>query len=128
MSDMPDFENMSPEEINRWLETLAKRQGASEGLTTAADMDIAEVDPDTVVIDEPGYVPYGQESTQATRSVPAMPPPATEQRPAATVESPRAQSVYTPPPPPPTLLHEVPAQPPTQTPVQPAARAPEPPP
>ena len=42
MSDnMPDFDNMTQEEINTWLETLAKRQGASE-VSTAADMDIAE--------------------------------------------------------------------------------------
>ena len=137
MSDMPDFENMSPEEINRWLETLAKRQGASEGLTTAADMEIAEVDPDTVVIDEPGYIPYGQESTQATRAVQATPtPPAAESRPAERVEptqQPRPQAV-TPPPPPPTQLPQTPAQPPAQpsvqppaqSPIQPAARAPEP--
>ena len=47
MSDnMPDFDNMSQEEIMAWMETLAKRQGASEGFTTAADMDIAEVDPE----------------------------------------------------------------------------------
>lgn len=58
----PDFDSMSPEEMNRWLESLAKRQGANaEELTTSADMDIAEIDPETAVIDEPGYVPYGEE-------------------------------------------------------------------
>ena len=54
----PDFDKMSPEEIMAWMESLAKRQGASsEGFTTSADMVIAEIDPDSVVIDEPGYVP-----------------------------------------------------------------------
>lgn len=76
MSDnMPDFDNMSPEEIMAWMETLAKRQGASEGFTTAADMDIAEIDPNSVVIDEPGYVPYGQESTQPIQKQPSAPSP-----------------------------------------------------
>lgn len=131
MSDMPDFENMSPDEINRWLETLAKRQGASEGLTTSADMDIAEIDPDSVVIDEPGYVPYGQESTQPARPVQATPtpPPAEAPRPVAPAAQPVAQ---TPPParpvPPPADLPQRAAPPPVQAPVQPAARIPEPPP
>jgi len=47
----PDFDKMSPEEIMAWMESLAKRQGANEGFTTAADMDVPEVDPNTVVID-----------------------------------------------------------------------------
>ncbi len=59
--NMPDFDSMSQEEIMAWMETLAKRQGAHEGFTTEADMDIAEIDPSTVIIDEPGYIPYGQE-------------------------------------------------------------------
>jgi len=58
--NMPDFDSMSQEEIMAWMETLAKRQGAHEGFTTEADMDIAEIDPSTVIIDEPGYIPYGQ--------------------------------------------------------------------
>ncbi len=54
----PNFDAMTPEEIMAWMETLAKRQGAdSSGFTTAADLEIAEVDPDSVVIDEPGYIP-----------------------------------------------------------------------
>lgn len=86
--NMPDFDNMSPEEINNWLESLAKRQGATEGFTTAADQDIAEIDPTTVTIDEPGYIPYGQESSYPKRepAKAAPPPPAPEpQRPAAQV-------------------------------------------
>ncbi len=41
-----------------WLETLARRQGASpEELTTEADLEIPELPEDTVV-DEPGYTEY----------------------------------------------------------------------
>jgi hypothetical protein len=74
MSDnMPDFDSMTPEEIQTWMESLAKRQGASEGFTTSADMEVAEIDPDSVVIDEPGYVPYGQESKQPAETKPPAP-------------------------------------------------------
>ncbi len=52
-----DFEQMTPEEQLAWLESLAKRQGASEDeLITAADLDIPI--PENTEIDEPGYVPY----------------------------------------------------------------------
>ena len=44
----PDYDNMSPEELMEWMESLAKRQGADEGFTTKAEMTIAEIDPDTV--------------------------------------------------------------------------------
>jgi hypothetical protein len=53
----PDFDKMTPEEIMTWMESLAKKQGANEGFTTSADMQIADIDPSSVVIDEPGYVP-----------------------------------------------------------------------
>ncbi|MEO8611606.1 MAG: hypothetical protein ABI690_27150 [Chloroflexota bacterium] len=54
----PDFDKMTPEEIMTWMESLAKRQGANENeLMTTADVDIAAIDPSSVVIDEPGYVP-----------------------------------------------------------------------
>ncbi len=73
----PDFDSMSPEEVMRWLESLAKRQGASEGFTTAADMQVAEVDPNSVVIDEPGYVPYGEDTKKKPAAAePAKPQPA----------------------------------------------------
>lgn len=39
------------------MDTLAKRQGAAEGFTTAADMVISVIDPSSVVVDDPGYVP-----------------------------------------------------------------------
>jgi hypothetical protein len=78
--NMPDFDKMSPEEMMAWMESLAKRQGATEGFTTAADMSIAEVDPDTVIIDEPGYVPSegkskGQAVTPEPKKPAAAPPP-----------------------------------------------------
>jgi len=45
----PDYDNMSPEELMEWMESLAKRQGAdSSGFLTKAEMDVAEIDPDTV--------------------------------------------------------------------------------
>lgn len=80
MDNMPDFDSMSPEEMMAWMESLAKRQGASEGFTTAADMDVPEIDPDTAVVDEPGYVPYAEfsnlSSRQAERSTAAVSTPA----------------------------------------------------
>ncbi len=125
MVDQPDFENMTPEEITAWMETLAKRQGATEGFTTDADLDIPEIDPDTVVIDEPGYVPYSEsrasspvEVTQVRPSAqPAPPPP----RPAAPPEQPVARPPAAVPP-----AVRPSAPPPTPAPAW-AARAPEPP-
>jgi len=55
----PDFDNMSPEELMAWMETLAERQGATEGFTTEKRVDIAEVDPDSAKDTGPGYIPYG---------------------------------------------------------------------
>ena len=57
----PDFDSMSPEEMMAWMESLAKRQGAEEGFTTSADVEIAEVDPDTVdeSILNQKYIPDG---------------------------------------------------------------------
>ena len=56
----PDFDSMSPEEMMRWMESLAKRQGASEGLTTDADMEVAEVDEtDERLTGQGEYIPYG---------------------------------------------------------------------
>jgi hypothetical protein len=101
--NLPDFDNMSPEEMMTWMESLAKRQGVNtDELTTAADVEVAEIDPDTVIIDEPGYVPYGQEET--ARKAPAPPPP---------------PPVAIPAPPPPPV--SVPAP-------EPVMRSPEPPP
>lgn len=96
MADQPDFEKMTPDEIMAWMESLAKRQGATEGFTTAADVDIPEIDPDTVVIDEPGYIPYsesraGSPLDETITGLTAAPPPAAS-RPAAPVPA-------TPPPP-----------------------------
>lgn len=91
--NMPDFDKMSPEELMAWMESLAKRQGATEGFTTDADMEIAEVDPDTVVLDEPGYVPSeGKSKGQVVlppataKPKPAVPP--SVQQPAASIEPP----------------------------------------
>ncbi len=75
-ADTPDFDSMSPEEVMAWLETLAKRQGAHEGFTTAANLDVPEIDPSTVVIDEPGYVPYGETPPARPAAPPRAEPPA----------------------------------------------------
>lgn len=60
-SDELDYDNMSPEELMAFMESLAKRQGATEGFTTAADMEVAEIDPDTVdeSIRNQKYIPDG---------------------------------------------------------------------
>ena len=72
--NMPDFDKMSPEEMMRWMESLAKRQGASsDQLLTDADLEIAEVDPDTVILDEPGYVPSEGKSKGQAVLPPAKP-------------------------------------------------------
>ncbi|MBL8147708.1 MAG: hypothetical protein JNL34_15125 [Anaerolineae bacterium] len=119
MVDQPDFENMSPEEIMAWMETLAKRQGATEGFTTDADLDIPEIDPDTVVIDEPGYVPYSESraSSPADDTVVSMP----------VVPAPQVRPPAPPPatPPPPAAVPPVrPVVPPVPRPVTPAWSAP----
>lgn len=77
VDNTPDFDNMSEEEIMNWMESLAKRAGATEGFMTSADMNIAEIDPDSVVIDEPGYVPYSERSGNSPPAAakPAAPPP-----------------------------------------------------
>ncbi len=103
--NQPDFDNMSPEEIMAWMESLAKRQGASEGFTTAADMDVPEIDPNSVVLDEPGYVPYGQEE-KAAKPAPAAQKPAQPPVPKAEPRVPAA------PPPAPKAEPRVPAAPP----------------
>ncbi len=59
---VPDFDSMTPEEIMAWMESLAKRQGANEGFTTSAEVAVPEIDPSTVQIDEPGYIPYGMDA------------------------------------------------------------------
>jgi hypothetical protein len=62
---MPDFDNMTPEQIQEWMESLAKRQGATEGFTTEASMDVAEIDPDSVDQSQLGeYIPYGMTREQ----------------------------------------------------------------
>ncbi|MBI5669659.1 MAG: hypothetical protein HZC41_16775 [Chloroflexi bacterium] len=130
----PNFDTMTPEEIMAWMESLAKRQGASEGFTTAADMQVAEIDPETVEIDEPGYVPYGKDpkkwaeeeaARKAAKAAPAPPP----RQPAAPPPSAQplrpAAQVSTPPQP---TRPAAPPAPPPQPLRPPAAQAPSPPP
>lgn len=59
-----------------WLESLAARQGANrDELTTAANLDIPVLPPDTV-IDEPGYTPgYDTGKSEIVKPEPAKVPP-----------------------------------------------------
>jgi hypothetical protein len=103
----PDFDSMSPEELMAWMESLAKRQGAYEGFTTSADIEVPEVDPTTVQDTGPGYIPYGmtqeqwekkqQEEAARKAARQTAPPPAAVQPPApipqpAPVSAPAASS------------------------------------
>lgn len=116
MVDQPDFENMTPDEIMAWMETLAKRQGATEGFTTDADLDIPEIDPDTAVIDEPGYVPYSESRASSPSDDTVVSRPISPTQPAR------------PPAPPPDIPAPPPARPaappPAMRPVTPAWSAP----
>ncbi len=108
----PNFDAMTPEEIMAWMETLAKRQGAdSAGFTTAADLEIPEIDPDSVVIDEPGYIP-SEGKDRGKKIGPGVP----VSKPAAAAAPPPAAKA---PEPPPVAKAPEPA---------PVAKAPEPPP
>ncbi len=133
--NMPDFDSMTPEEVMSWMESLAKRQGAVEGFTTAADMSIAEIDPTTVEIDEPGYVPFGQEAPKKPAAA-STPPPA---KPAAAAPQPKPAAPSTPAParpaaasapaparPAAAVPQPKPAAPSTPAPARPAAAAPQP--
>jgi len=57
----PDFDSMSPEDIMAWMEALAVRQGAVEGIINdVSNIQLAEIDPNTVdIADE--YIPYGMD-------------------------------------------------------------------
>jgi hypothetical protein len=120
----PDFDKMSPEEIMRWMESLAVRQGANEGFTTSADMEVADIDPDSVVIDEPGYVPSegkskGKPIVSVTRPVTAKPASPAAQTPPPPAPKPEPVKPVAPPP--------VPVQPAAAVPAKPAAASAPPP-
>src|SRR5688572_26026559 len=112
LSDTPDFDKMTPDEIMKWMESLAKRQGAVEGFTTAADMEVAEVSAD----DERAqglveYVPFEwrnkpdewhkkvaaeeEEKKRKAAAAPPAPAPVTA-KPAATLQPPAP--TFNPPP------------------------------
>ncbi|MBI1281665.1 MAG: hypothetical protein GC179_26300 [Anaerolineaceae bacterium] len=114
----PNFDAMTPEEIMAWMESLAKRQGAdSAGFTTAADIDIPEVDPDSVVIDEPGYIPSeGKDRGKKIGpgvpvSKPAAPAASTPAAKPAAPPAPAAKPAAAAPPPTPTAPPMPAAQP-----------------
>ena len=78
--EIPDFDSMSLEEQMAWLESLAKRQGASEDeLVTDANLDVPVPENAEALIDEPGYVPFegsrsAREMQQAQPEEEAAPP------------------------------------------------------
>ncbi|NDJ59751.1 MAG: hypothetical protein GYB67_01430, partial [Chloroflexi bacterium] len=120
--NMPDFDSMSPEEIMAWMETLAKRQGAdATEFTTEANVDIADVDPTSVQIDEPGYIPFHERDGKkkpAAASTPAQPP---------AQQAPPAQQQPPPAPPPPARQPSTPPPDRPARPAQPAQPTPPPP-
>ena len=123
----PDFDSMSPEEIMAWMESLAKRQGAkAEELTTSADIEIPEIDPNSVVIDEPGYVPYGEERPARPPRPAAPPPPPAPIFPPPPPLSPVRPTAFEPPRPAAPLRPAPAPEPPRQAPPRPAAPPPAP--
>ncbi len=109
--NVPNFDAMTPEEIMAWMESLAKRQGANEGFTTEANLAIPEIDPSTVVIDEPGYVPSeGKSKGKRIESITSFPKAAAPvEPPAAPPPMAEALPIFEPPPAPPAV--ELPPEP-----------------
>lgn len=113
-SDTPDFDNMSPDEIMKWMESLAKRQGAVEGFTTEADMEVGQIAEDDERLKNTGeYIPFGmktedwekqkareeeQKRQRLAQQPPAAAKPSPAQPPAASVQPPAAS--FLPPTPP----------------------------
>jgi len=102
----PDFDSMTPEQIMAWMETLAVRQGATEGIISdeASRPQVQEIDPNTVDVSTMGnYIPYGMTADQWEKK---------QAEENAKKEAKRASSpqhVSTPPPPPPPPVATQPA-------------------
>jgi hypothetical protein len=110
MSDMPDFDSMTPEELMKWMESLAVRQGATEGLTTSADMEVAEVAADDERLAGKGdYVPYGWTEEKWKEHLAKEEEDKKAKGKAA--PAPQPQAAAAPPPPPPAPEPEPVAQP-----------------
>ena len=107
----PDFDSMTPEQIMAWMETLAIRQGATEGIISdeASRPQVQEIDPTTVDIKD-NYIPYGMSAEQWEKKQAEE----NAKKEAKKATAPTPQPIATPPPPAPT-----PAPPPVAT--QPAA-------
>jgi hypothetical protein len=99
---MPDFENLNSSEEDdplggidpmAWLESLAVRQGATEGFTTDHNVEVPDIDPNSVVIDEPGYTPSESLSRRREEDQPPNYEPA-----ASAYESAPPESAYAPRP------------------------------
>lgn len=77
-----DDQTQLPEGVDplAWLEALAARQGATQGFTTEhSTIEVPEIDPNSVVIDEPGYTPsepnHSKHQPQPAPFQPSPPPP-----------------------------------------------------
>jgi hypothetical protein len=128
VDNTPNFDSMTPEEIMLWMESLAKRQGATEGFTTEGNLEVPEIDPTSVVIDEPGYVP-SEGKDRGKRIGPVI--PAAAAKPAA--PEPAAPKAVEPPPAPkpvevkpPAPVEPVIEKPAAALPVEPPPPAPAP--
>jgi hypothetical protein len=102
---MPDLSSMSEKEMEAWaaslspdemmefMEYLAGRSGATQGLTRdTSDLEMKAIDESKVTIDGPGYVPFGEEN-KPKPPVPQPPAPAVTKQPAPqppTVRQPEA--------------------------------------
>ncbi|MBL8156536.1 MAG: hypothetical protein JNM70_20320 [Anaerolineae bacterium] len=128
VDNTPNFDSMTPEEIMLWMESLAKRQGATEGFMTEANVEVPEIDPTTVVIDEPGYVP-SEGKDRGKRIGPVIPTAAA--KPAA--PEPSAPKAVEPPPapkpvevPPPARVEPIIEKPAAALPIEPPPPTPAP--
>jgi len=109
----PDFDSMTQEEIMAWMEALAVRQGATEGIISdeASRPKVQEIDPTTVDIKD-NYIPYGMTAEQWEKK--QAEERAKKEAKKSSTPAPTPQPVSAPPPPTPT---------PTPVATQPAADA-----
>ncbi|MDX2075729.1 MAG: tetratricopeptide repeat protein [bacterium] len=109
----PDFDSMTPEQIMAWMETLAIRQGATEGIISdeSSRPQVQEIDPTTVDIKD-NYIPYGMSAEQWEKKQAEE----NAKKEAKKASAPTPQPVSAPPPPAPTPA-------PTPVATQPAADA-----
>ncbi len=93
--------SLSPDEMMEFMEYLAGRSGATEGLTRdTSGLEMKAIDETKVTIDGPGYVPFGEENKAKQ---PEPPAPAVSKQPAPLPPAPVIEKKPEPPPPAPTV-------------------------